>query len=290
MAVTRAGRRVASVPVPASLYQLFLAANPTPQPDGWAPDDTDAAARGMWSGDAVKFVEWVNTLVAVSPRGSGGLTFRLPDTAELEEDGAHLGHAEPRRPVGAGREMGKRRSGRGRPVVRTPQYRGSAPRRRSRPAPDRRTRCRSSGGHRPVPSAGPDRPPADQPAQPRAQGRPHDSRPVCAGRAAGRTRRPRHRRPARPHPGGPPDRGRGGRDPRSRTRDGAPVPRPGSLGRPGRAGSRHLPDSAAGPLPRAARDAGPRLRRKPKTATPARRLSAPAPPAPRGARRAPRSG
>ncbi|MEV6846194.1 NACHT domain-containing protein [Actinoplanes sp. NPDC051411] len=96
MTVTTDGRRVASTSVPDALYQLFLSATGTPAPDGWNLGGAEAAARGMWSGDAVKFVAWVNALVAATPRGSGGLTFRLPEAAELDElEAAGLGPGGP---------------------------------------------------------------------------------------------------------------------------------------------------------------------------------------------------
>jgi hypothetical protein len=88
---TQTGGKACRLPVPADLYQLFLMDTDTPLPDGHRPvsgrDSTPVT--GIWSGDAAKFLDWVNALFAGSAVGSGSgsgtdAEYRLPSAAELD--------------------------------------------------------------------------------------------------------------------------------------------------------------------------------------------------------------
>jgi hypothetical protein len=84
---TDTGTRICPQPVTNDLYWLFRRDTGTPAPDGAGSPTQRGSARGMWSGDAIAFVAWINALTSAagnSAQGNAAVLCRLPTRAELD--------------------------------------------------------------------------------------------------------------------------------------------------------------------------------------------------------------
>jgi hypothetical protein len=79
---TAAGTRIATRPVPADLYWLFLADTRAPQPDSPCDPRADQPATGIWGAEAQAFVTWLNSITVTAT----GIEVRLPRHDELQEE------------------------------------------------------------------------------------------------------------------------------------------------------------------------------------------------------------
>lgn len=93
------GSRIATTPVPAGLYWLYVTDTHAPEPDGECRPllEPSLSATGMWGADAAGFVLWVNSLIDEASESP----FRLPTSAELAGRRARLmlGSAQGGRPL-----------------------------------------------------------------------------------------------------------------------------------------------------------------------------------------------